>query len=291
MKTIVINSRKACLFLLFTATATLIIVNNTYSGIVTTNGLVGYWTGDNTANDLSGNAHHGALFNGATFAPGLFGQAFSFSGNNEYVSVPNHPDLQLTTGFTISAWVKTSSFSDDAGKITPIVHMDSQSSGDRGYSFGVDTNGDIQSVIFQDGTGFSDSQRISDVSLNLGQFHHIVTVYEGGVTPQLNIFIDGMLHNGILNLDLGSISSSIFASSQPLIFGSYVSGIHPFPKTFDGLIDDIAIYNRALTESEILATFSTGNPAIPEPSTFFLMILGIFSLTYLERYRKRKTTN
>ena len=68
-------------------------------------GLVGWWPGDGSPNDIA-EGHDGVLRNGATFAPGMVGQAFSLGGVNDYVEISDEPNLRLSEGsFSIDAWI------------------------------------------------------------------------------------------------------------------------------------------------------------------------------------------
>jgi hypothetical protein len=69
-----------------------------------TNGLVSWWRGDGNAND-SADGNNGTAFNGAGYASGVFGSAFSFDGFNDHVRIPNSSNLSLTNGITLGAWV------------------------------------------------------------------------------------------------------------------------------------------------------------------------------------------
>jgi hypothetical protein len=68
-------------------------------------GMTAWWHGENDAIDSIG-GNNGTLQNGATFAPGFIGQAFSFNSNFQYVSVPQSGSISLTTGITVEGWVK-----------------------------------------------------------------------------------------------------------------------------------------------------------------------------------------
>lgn len=76
-------------------------------------GMISWWTGDSTADDLLG-SNNGALQNGATYAPGLVGDAYSFNDKTSaYVSVPDSPSLDVGTGdFSMDTWIKTNSTKD-----------------------------------------------------------------------------------------------------------------------------------------------------------------------------------
>jgi hypothetical protein len=67
-------------------------------------GLVSWWSGDGTANDIQ-NLNNGTLQNGATFASGKVGQAFSFDGVDDNVVVPDAPSLNPVNAVTLDAWV------------------------------------------------------------------------------------------------------------------------------------------------------------------------------------------
>src|SRR5215470_16337805 len=76
-------------------------------------GLIGWWPGDGTANDVAG-GYNGTLQGGASAsAPGLDGSAFNFDGTNSFVQIPDAPALR-PTNLTIEAWVRLSSL-DSAG--------------------------------------------------------------------------------------------------------------------------------------------------------------------------------
>src|SRR4051794_12444443 len=72
-------------------------------------GLVSWWRAEGNATDAVG-VNNGTLVNGAGFAVGKVGQAFSFNGNNQIVSVPNVPSLNPTNGFTLETWVYIPNF-------------------------------------------------------------------------------------------------------------------------------------------------------------------------------------
>ena len=96
-------------------------------------GLVAWWPGDGNANDIVG-SHNGTLQNGATFAPGLVGQAFSFDGVDDFIQVLDS-DLWAfgTKDFTIDMWVNFASIKPDTiiGEPQAVFIGNDEGSGDQ----------------------------------------------------------------------------------------------------------------------------------------------------------------
>lgn len=67
-------------------------------------GIVSWWSGNGTANDIVG-SNHGTMTNGASFVQGKVGQAFLLDGINDYIRIPNSPSLNPTGSFTVDAWI------------------------------------------------------------------------------------------------------------------------------------------------------------------------------------------
>jgi len=85
--------------------------------------MISWWPGDGNANDIQ-DSNNGTLQNGATFATGMVGQAFSFNSTlNSGVVIPSSPALNATEAITIDAWVKPSSFPNGA---PTVVRKDQQ---------------------------------------------------------------------------------------------------------------------------------------------------------------------
>ncbi|HMJ91698.1 MAG TPA: LamG domain-containing protein, partial [Candidatus Acidoferrum sp.] len=80
-------------------------------------GLIGWWPGDNTTNDLTGISGGATLLNGAGFGPGLSAQTFSFDGADDLISVGNVAGLQSATEVTLMAWVLKTPGADNIGGI------------------------------------------------------------------------------------------------------------------------------------------------------------------------------
>src|SRR5262245_52521519 len=76
-------------------------------------GAAGWWPGDGNANDLAAAGDNGTLVNGAGFAPGVDGQAFSLDGVDDRIDVPDAPSLRPQR-FTLSAWIRLDTIGADA---------------------------------------------------------------------------------------------------------------------------------------------------------------------------------
>jgi hypothetical protein len=195
-------------------------------------GLVGWWSFDEgsgtVAGDNSGNGNNGTIF-GATRVAGKYGNALSFDGLSSYVDLASSAIL-MSSPITVSAWVKTSTNSG----LQDIY---------RWRSYGVElglSNGIPFFTIYNsasNGYTVTAPQNIAD-----GTFHQIVGVYDG---THIYIYIDGNLRasNNAGVLYYGSGSASIGRA------GNY-NGIY-----FNGVIDDVHLYNRALSSTEVQAGF------------------------------------
>jgi len=108
-------------------------------------GLASWWPGDGSANDRV-NGNHGIPKSGATFAPGLVGQAFSLGGTS-HVEVPDSPSLDITGAIAVEVWVKPNSLSKGA-----IIAKHDSSTDQVSYGMQVQPGGLLQFFVSVDGT-------------------------------------------------------------------------------------------------------------------------------------------
>ncbi|MDP6345734.1 MAG: hypothetical protein QF491_19510, partial [Alphaproteobacteria bacterium] len=88
------------------AAGSLLLAAQTAQALPVTSGLVAYWSGDDNADDGSGNGHHGSLVGGAGYGAGQFGQAFEFTGGGQSVTVPDSNDFHFAGNFTVNLWAQ-----------------------------------------------------------------------------------------------------------------------------------------------------------------------------------------
>lgn len=237
-------------------------VDNANHREVLTNGLVGYWTFDGRdikwsdtgteIKDISGNGNHGdALGSLATTSviPGTLGQALSFNGSSDYVDIGTLADTATTSAFTVSAWIYQSSLV--SGSIVtrskdtnPFWLVDSN-----------DTYGgsdDIRTFI-ESGSGDNFGYTTDNVHSS-GSWEHWVSVFDGtlsGNANRLKLYKNGTQQSLTF---IGTIPAATVSSGtvHANIGGYYNSA------SWNGKIDDVRIYNRALSSSEVANLYSIG---------------------------------
>lgn len=219
------------------------------------NGLISWWKAENNANDSLG-ANNGTLVNGATFAQGMVGQAFSFDGVDDYVSLPDSSNWDFGIGdFTIEGWINTST----PNATMRLISAGSQADGAYNlWAFGYGNNsvwgsGNRLNFAVYDADGYPYTDLNSnEITINANQWHHIAVVRSG---TDLIFYFDGQ-QKGIASigtLSLGGGSTGAIIGARYNTDSSYII---EFAK---GLIDEVAIFNRALTAQEIAAIYNAGS--------------------------------
>ena len=196
-----------------------------------------------TVADVSGNGHTASV-NGATWTDtGRYGKALSFNGTSSYVDLGNAADLQITGSMTWSAWVLATADPPDDGQII------AKSSG-AGWQF--KTSPDTGAHTFGVGVSRSSSsltQRYSTTVRQLGTWYYVAGVYNAAARS-LGIFVNGVLDNGVL---VGTVPASQYNNAaEPVTIGQRTGGY-----SFAGGIDEVRIYNRALSQAEIQTDMNT----------------------------------
>jgi hypothetical protein len=216
-------------------------------------GIVGQWLmnegGGGTAYDLSGNRNHGTLTNMAnppTASSGWTGKGLSFDGVNDYVD-SGYSGLNLNSNFTINYWMKTTDSNVVATGIYPVGVYDGT-----GYIYAGRNNKILNQsqFLFHDGVT-SIGVQYTNSKWRDGNWHLLTFLKSGNTQADLKIYIDGV-----------EITTSIFASgtlgSHALTKNFFIGAdnANGTPKYFiNALIDDVRIYNRALTAEEVMALY------------------------------------
>jgi Concanavalin A-like lectin/glucanases superfamily len=208
-------------------------------------GLVSQWSGESNAVDSVG-GNTGVLLNGATFAPGKSGRAFSFNGSGAHVRVADNANLHLTNGLTVLAWVNPSG----PGYSDPIISKwDAVYKYQKSYNTWLSQSKFIFNVCANgDELIGPNAALVSTGSVPPNQWTHVAATYDGST---MKVYINGQFDNQV------AFQYGIFPGTNDLGIGAVVGGIPigQFSYPFSGLIDEPAIYNRALSAAEIQQVF------------------------------------
>jgi hypothetical protein len=202
-------------------------------------GVVGWWAGEGNAADSSG-TNHGALINGAGFAPGQVGQAFNLDGSSQYVDVPNFAGLNPTSSVSLEVWIYPRGFGSPASPIIKKAGQDWMTSG--GYTLEIAGSSGVVFGVYLSGAAGWTTTSVAPVPLN--QWSHVVGVFDG---TSLLVYLNG---------SLASVPTStpglILPSSNHLQIGHDPSDSSRF---FNGLIDEATVYSTALSAAQVQALY------------------------------------
>jgi len=221
--------------------------------------LISHWTFDegsgNIAYDSAGE-NHGLNF-GATWTSGQIDGALSFDGTNDYVYVGDRDNLDFgaNDSFTIAAWIKSNIDTPVDTIIVDKKRVDNKGYCLEGYSFKI--YGDTLYFGFEDTSG-NVPFVAGNTPIRDNQWHYVAAVRDTA-QDKLYLYLDGVLDTTpAVDTTTGTLATS---TSFRIGYSQY------YPTFFDGLIDDVRIYNHALSQSEI-------QQLIPEPGTVLLLGLG-----------------
>lgn len=230
----------------------------------TNTGLVGYWAfneGAGTkANDSSGNGNHGIFPGGASnpsWVYGKHGKALSFDGDNDYVTAPSSQKLRPSRNFTISAWVKFNNFSD----YNEIIAHDENGGGDDGYILRTDQTTGTVTFSALNGNGFTSQSLTSSETLVAGNWYHVLGIYDDSYN--LRVYINGIEDFNSPKIASGDVTYSVTTNVN---FGRRGGTAGPNTQMADGVIDEVLIYNRALTATEVQDLYGSGQATFQNPS-------------------------
>jgi hypothetical protein len=207
-------------------------------------GLVAWWRADGNAKDSVG-GNHGTLNGGVTFAPGVAGKAFAFNGKDAYIRVPNNANLNPGAAFSVEFWVKANPVQPEA-QFNLIDKSHGLPPGHTGWTFqGWTATGEL---LFHIGSR-PDAAAGTGVSILDDRWHHIAGIYTGN---SIQMYLDGVMKS------MTPFTAPPANNTGDLYFGRMGVGI----RHYNGLLDEVAIYDRALSPAEVEARWSALAPAI-----------------------------
>ena len=191
--------------------------------------------GGTSVSDVSGNGHTGTISGASRTAQGRYGGALSFNGSNNLVTVGASPLLNLTSGMTLEAWINPTA-----------------ASGARDVLIKEGANVDIYNLYARNWRGRPESnvyagganRTAEGTTLPTNTWSHLAGTYDGAT---LRLYVNGV------QVASAAYSGTIGTSSGPLRIG----GNSLWGEYFQGTIDEVRVYNRALTVSEIQADMNT----------------------------------
>jgi len=218
-----------------------------------TNNLIACLPFEDNLLDISGNDNNGTNY-GSVFADGRINRAIELDGTNKYVEIADSDSLDITDSITLEAWVYPHSWdnSHENSILTKAgdgeygvwnLHYKKESSGFR-FELDIDDGNPDNITLFE-----------SIPSTAVNTWYHVVGTYDGS---EMKLYINGTLSNSI------SVSGAIATNDLPLRIGkqfwwdSYYS-------YWDGLIDEVKIYDRALGAQEISEHHNDANPSDTVP--------------------------
>ncbi|MCB9988799.1 MAG: hypothetical protein H6868_05605 [Rhodospirillales bacterium] len=226
-----------------------------------TMGLVGHWKLDETsgtiAADSSGNGNNGTMAGGLDATndsvPGKIGTALDFDGVDDYADFGDINALNFgpSDDFSIVLWIKTPSTNqpDTASTSNTIINKWNSTAA---YPFGVRYYNHTHPGSGKYWIGRYDASNnpatTTSSTYNDDQWHHLSFVKNGGT---LYLYMDGLLDNTVTDTTTGSM-----ANTNHFTLGQRANGVYPYK----GQIDDVRIYNRALSSSEIGQLYCQGVP-------------------------------
>jgi hypothetical protein len=224
-------------------------------------GLVSHWTGDGTTADALG-TNNGIATGNVSYAPGMVGDAFSLAGDG-YVFVPNSATMPAgAAARTWTFWLYVSASQWDGDRHTPF-HTGGQEF-QRAFSLDFDGYPNLQFYTWGYDASFDSGMTSPD------GWMHVAMTYDGNHAV---IYTNGQA--------MGQLSGVLDTDAS---FGAKFGAFPEFnggPAFFAGLIDDAALYDRALTADEVTAIYNAGSGGICAPTPAVLTTVAISTVQTL----------
>ena len=203
-----------------------------------TTGLIAHYPFNGNANDESGNGYHGTVIGAMLTADrnNNAASAYEFDGTNDYISI-GALDVPSWSAYTVSAWF----LNDGGGDTSPGYGQKIIDKTIFWHDFYLSVHPDQGQLIYKTYEGGGDAIVDNSQSFRDGQWHHVLVKKNGSAGE---MWVDGEL------VGISTNVRTVF-SSGPLLVGYSLSSDSFQRKYWSGKIDDIRIYNRALSESEI----------------------------------------
>ena len=222
-------------------------------------GLVGHWTFDGgdifgtSARDKSGQGNHGTITNSPLKKPGKVGQALDFDGSDDTVNVNDATSLRLSAPFTFTAWIKRNA----TGGVSHGFLSKHQATGDWLSYFILARATNELRFGMDDNVQGSTPRWDSATTLAANRWYHVVAVIRAtsGASTDVDLYINGAKES--TTFTAGGYASGFVNrySTDPVLLGAVATDVTSSYN--NGSLDDVRIYNRALSASEIARLYQT----------------------------------
>jgi hypothetical protein len=208
-------------------------------------GPVAYWkfdesNGSGTVADSVGSntgTVNGSLTLGAN---GKYNTAGNFDGVDDYVEIANSASLNLSTGWTISAWYNPSR----AVGTNETIFTSNYTSANVQYALGGMTAGNIAAGLYESGAW----KTTATYTPTIGQWVHLTGVYQGGASPYIKLYVNGTLYD--------TVTAGVPASASTDSAGVRIGRRWDLGNYVGGKIDDVGLWGRALSATEVQNIYS-----------------------------------
>ena len=211
----------------------------------TINGLVAAYSFDNnggTPLDYSGNGYYGSALNAVTVPQGRFGSAMSFNGTNAWVSVGSKALLALSTGMTLEAWVYPTAAMSGLDTVVMKEQLATATTpGTATYLLAANNSANQPMSAVWNG---SEATVNGNTQIPPNQWTHLASTYDG---QYQSLYVNGVLVETLPQTGPIATSTGSLRIGGNSIWGGY----------FQGYIDEVRIYNRALSNAQIISDSTT----------------------------------
>ncbi|MCK5882449.1 MAG: LamG domain-containing protein, partial [Bacteriovoracaceae bacterium] len=199
------------------------------------NGIQGLWHFNNSLIDSSGNGYDGTFFGDASYSDGSLGVGTTFDGSGDSIGIGNQTNLDGMAQLTLSTWVN---FKKVSGEVGNIAGKDS--------SYRVRHNGSTSLEFFTQTVNDGWASASAAFPLSLGIWYNVVGIYDG---TSAKIYLNGVK----ISTDRAR-TGNLYSTTNPFTIGSY----NNTNEHLDGSVDEVAVWNRVLTEAELQQLYRRG---------------------------------
>jgi hypothetical protein len=218
------------------------------TAVAVPSGIVSWWTANNTAADAMG--LNNATLTNVKYAAGEVGQAFSFNGSNSRAEVADSSSLAFTASFTIEGWIKLNALP-SSGNHAEIMFRGADGS-PTPYSLSVESDGTLQFQVTPSG---GDNNSALATLIPTGQWTHVAATLDDA-TGLMSVYVNGALV-AQTTTDVRPFATLPSSDNPGVGIGNANGSSTNDP--FNGLIDELSVYNRALTPGEVLGIYKAGS--------------------------------